>query len=57
MYMLQCLPFGDRNGTVFLCANQAGHTLDIHKTAVITDQVFPENLLTDLEIAFHSGNE
>lgn len=57
MYMLQCLPFGDRNGTVFLCADQAGHTLDIHKTAVITDQVFPENLLTDLEIAFHSGNE
>ena len=54
------------SGAVFLCADQAGHAFYIHKTAVITNQVlpclqtvqvFPEDLLIDLEIAFHSGNE
>ena len=51
---------------VFLCADQAGHTLDVHKAAVIPDQVLPcfqaaqvvpEDLLVDLEAALHPGNE
>ena len=51
---------------VFLRADQAGHTLDVHKASVIpykvflclkAANVFADDLFIDLEITFHSGNE